>query len=87
MFCPALSCCPASSFARRLAKVWLGGVDVLDLEHYYIPFIVSTLVVSHWFYMFYTRFYLGLAPQCFKVISGIYGDFEVKWIKVEAKTS
>src|SRR5688572_23645554 len=40
-------------------------VDALDLEHIYIPITVSNLVVSHWFYTFYTRFYLVLVSAAF----------------------
>ena len=44
----------------------VGGVDVLDLEHIYVPTLVSNLDVLHWFYMVYTRFYLVLVSMVFR---------------------
>lgn len=40
-------------------------LDVIVLEHIYVPIIVSSLIILHWFYTYSPRFYLVLVSKVF----------------------
>ena len=51
---------------------------MLVLEYIYVPIIVSSLAFLHWFYTYFAWSYLVLISEVFKIILGVFEDFEVK---------